>query len=104
MAGVGILTDVLVHVEGSDVLEGDAAFLIKLDELPIHAERRAPGGQAQHEVASGPGRELADALQHELRRPLRYHARVFQNDEPHCRCSCTRLLILVVGRDLHNLR
>lgn len=72
-----ILTDVLVHVEGGDIFEGDAALLVKLDELTIHAERRAASGQAQHEVAARAGRELVDALKHELRCPLRYHARVF---------------------------
>lgn len=70
------LTDIFVHVEGGNVLEGEAALLVKLDELAVHAERRAAGGQAQHEVAVGAGRELIDALQHELRRPLRYHTRV----------------------------
>ena len=42
-------TDVLVHIEGDDVLEGNLACLVHLCKSLINSERRRAGGETEHE-------------------------------------------------------
>ena len=51
MIALGVVlgdADILVHVEGDDVLEGDLAGLVGLHQLLIHAQGGAARGQPQH--------------------------------------------------------
>ena len=41
---------VLVHVERLDILEGDLASAVQLNQLAVHLERGAAGRKAKHEV------------------------------------------------------
>ena len=54
-------TEVLVHVEGHDVLERNLARLVDLDDLLIHAQRRRSGRQTEHERTVGGRLEIVYA-------------------------------------------
>ena len=53
--------DVLVHVEGDDVLEGERAALHHGNERLVRWERARVRGEAEDELARGRGAELGDA-------------------------------------------
>jgi len=57
--------DVLVHVEGDDVLEGDGAFAVVLDEFLVGFDGGAAGGEAEDEGTVLGGLEFVDALDDE---------------------------------------
>ena len=46
-------TNVLVHVEGHYILEGDQSFLIQFNQLAVHAQGRRARGATQYERLLG---------------------------------------------------
>ena len=44
-------TNILVHIEGHNILEGDLTGLVHLDEALVNAQRGGTGGQTQNEGA-----------------------------------------------------
>ena len=56
--------DVLVHVEGDDVPEGDLAGLVEGDQFPVHSQGGTAGGAAEFEGLFGGGVGLVDAFGH----------------------------------------
>jgi hypothetical protein len=60
MIALGVIlgdSNILVHVEGLDILEADLAGLVGLHQLAVQAERGAACGEPQHKVAIGAGPE-----------------------------------------------
>lgn len=55
-------SDVFVHVEGDDVLEGKLASLVELDEVSVDTNGGRTGGKSENEGLGGSGSELLDAL------------------------------------------
>ena len=61
VVGLGVVlgqVDVLVHVEGDDVLEGELAGLDELDEVLVGRDGGRARGQAEHERLLGRRREV----------------------------------------------
>ena len=54
--------DILVHVEGDDVLEGYLTLFVQADKFLVHAEWRRACGATQHEGVGGGGVLLIDFL------------------------------------------
>lgn len=55
-------SDVFIHVEGDDVLEGELAGLVELDQVSVDTNRGRTGGKSENEGLGGSGSELLDAL------------------------------------------
>lgn len=85
--------DVLVHVEGHHVLEGDLLVLVRLHQSLIHADRRGSSGQSyessgmrritQDKRSLGSGVELVDAVDHIVSNVLAEKIVVLLNDKTH---------------------
>lgn len=84
--------DVLVHVEGYDVLEGDHALAVVLDEFLVGFDGSAAGGEADDEGAVFGGLELVDALNDERGRVIRDEFVVVLDDDSHYFLSWMSLL------------
>ena len=79
VVGLGVLlgeADVLVHVEGDDMLEGELALLDEADEVLVGGDRGGASGEAEDEgfVRGGskvvdPGWRLLDGVQRRLGPP-----------------------------------
>lgn len=55
-------SNVFIHVEGDDVLEGELASLVELDEVSVDTDGGGTGGETQDEGLGSSGGELLDAL------------------------------------------
>ena len=75
---------VLVHVEGEDVLEGDAPCLVGLYESAVHANGATAGGQAKNKGMLGCGLGGIDAADDVLGCPLGHPVVVGFDDYSHC--------------------
>ena len=61
VVGLGVVLrkgDVLVHVEGDDMLEGEFACLDKLDKVLVRRDGRGARGEAEHEGSLSRRREV----------------------------------------------
>ena len=74
-------TDVLVHIEGDDVLKGHLARFIHLNEVAVYTERRGAGRQTQHEGAVA--LMVVDRVRDMLRRPGTHFLIVVLNNQFH---------------------
>lgn len=63
-------TNILVHVEGLDVLERNATGLVEFYELLVHRQRRASSWKTQHKEAIRSRLKVVDSLHHILGRPF----------------------------------
>ena len=72
--------DVLIHVEGDYVLEGDFAGLVQGDQFAVQAQGGAAGRAAQFEGFLGRGFGLVDSLGYVVRSPLGHFVVVRFND------------------------
>lgn len=64
VVGLGVIlgqTNVLVHVEGDDMLEREFTILYKLDEVLVSGYGRGAGGKPEDERLLGGGLEVVDA-------------------------------------------
>lgn len=55
-------SNVFIHVEGDDVLEGELASLVELDEVSVNTDGGGAGGETQDEGLGSSGSELLDAF------------------------------------------
>jgi len=55
-------SDVFIHVEGDDVLEGELTGLVELDQVSVDTDWGGTGGESENEGLGGSGGELLDAL------------------------------------------
>ena len=63
-------TNILVHVEGDDILERDLAILVSLDKSLVHTKRSSSSGQTQNKHLARSRVERIDPLDDILGSPL----------------------------------
>ena len=87
-------TDVLVHIEGDDVLEGHASGLMSSYQRPVHAQGRGACGEAEDEGLSCAGLSSIDLGDDIVCRPLRDACVVRLDDKTHYLIFISRVSIL----------
>lgn len=55
-------SNVFIHVEGDDVLEGELTGLMELDKVSVNTHRGRPGGKSKNERLGGRGSKLLNTL------------------------------------------
>ena len=74
-------TEVLIHIKGDDVGEGDLPGLVHAHQLPVHADRGGSCRKAEHEGALI--LVAVDLRRNIVRRPFTHIFIVFLNNNPH---------------------
>lgn len=65
MVALGVVAwqaDVLVHVEGDDISEGECSCLDELDEMFVGGDGRGSGGETKDKLSGRGGCEFVDAM------------------------------------------
>ena len=79
-------TNILIHVEGDHILEGDLACLVSLDQLLVHPQRSSSCWQSKDKHPPWPWVEGVDPLDDILGGPLSHISRLVPDDQLHVLC------------------